>query len=162
MRTETFTLYTFDELPTEKAKDRARDWWRGTSEAAWCEESRGSIKAFCEAFGVSLLYWSVGAYSPLHYRTDAESRHFRGRKLSDFDRDATPTGYYLDCSLWATFYDEFKRTGAAFPAFTAALEKGFKDWKNDLEGQLENEYIDDCLTANEYEFTETGERWTRS
>lgn len=26
MKTKTITLYTYDELPTEKAKERARDW----------------------------------------------------------------------------------------------------------------------------------------
>jgi hypothetical protein len=28
MRQETITVYSFDELPTDKAKERARDWWK--------------------------------------------------------------------------------------------------------------------------------------
>ena len=33
MRTETRTIYKFDELPTESAKEKARDWWRSASAA---------------------------------------------------------------------------------------------------------------------------------
>jgi hypothetical protein len=69
-----------------------------------------------------------------------------------------PTGYCLDCDLWMTFFDEFKRTGNAKGAFDAAIDAGFKGWRNDLEGQLEDEYIDDFITANEYEFCEKGRR----
>lgn len=158
MRTETITFYKFDELPTERAKERARDKgreWIG-SDPAWSDESRESIQAFCAEFGVRLTKWSVGAYSPIDYGTDAEPRHFRGRKLREFKRDHMPTGYCLDCDLWMTFYDEFKRTGDAKAAFEAALDAGFKAWRADLEAQLEDEYIDDFLTANEYEFDEQG------
>lgn len=158
MRTETITIYKFQELPTESAKERARERGRQwmSEDSAWCDESRQSIQAFCEHFGVTLRDWSVGAYSPIDYSTNAGNHHFRGVKLRDIDRDAMPTGYCLDCTLWQTMYDEFKRTGDAKAAFEAALDAAFKDWRADLEGQLEDEYIDDFLTANEYEFDADG------
>ena len=158
MRTETVNLYTFQELPTESAKERARERGRQwmAEDPAWRDESRQSIKAFCEHFGVTLRDWSIGAYAPIDYSTDANNGHFRGIKLRDIDRDAMPTGYCLDCTLWQTMHDEFKRTGDAKAAFDAALYAGFKDWRDDLESQLEDEYIDDFLTANEYEFDEDG------
>lgn len=155
MHTETTTIYKFNEL-NDKAKERARDWWRVGIDFSWLDESRQSIKAFCEEFGVSLKDWSVGAYSPIDYSTDAKNRHFRGRKLREFKRDAMPTGYCLDCDLWQTFCDEFKRTGDAKGAFDAALYAGFKAWRADMESQLDDEYIDECLEINEYEFTEDG------
>lgn len=158
MRTETITICKFNELTDPAAIERARErgrQWVG-EEMFWSDESRQSIEAFCEEFGVTLKDWSVGAYSPIEYSTSAENRHFRGRKLREFNRDHMPTGYCLDCSLWQTFYDEFKRTGDAKGAFNAALWAGFKEWRDDLESQLEDEYIDDFLTANEYEFTEDG------
>lgn len=156
MRTETLKIYKFQELPTEAAKERARDWFRTSSDPAWSDESLQSIQAFCEHFGVTLRDWSVGAYAPFDYSTDAENRHFRSVKLRDIDRDAMPTGYCLDCDLWITFYDEFERTGDAKAAFEAALDAGFKAWRADMESQLEDEYIDEMLTINEYEFTEEG------
>jgi hypothetical protein len=157
MRTETINLYKFNELPTERAKERARDWWRSASDLAWSDESRESIQAFCAHFGVTLRDWSVGPYAPIDYSTDAENRHFRGHKLRDFTREHMPTGYCLDCDLWQTFYDEFKRAGDAKGAFESALDAGFKAWRADMEGQFEDEYVDKHLEINEYEFTEDGQ-----
>lgn len=155
MQTVTLNLYTIDELD-DKAKEAAREWWRSTGELFWCEEAKDSITTFCERFGVTLKEWSVGPYAPYHFATDAEQRHFRGVKLSDFTRDHMPTGYCVDCALWQTFYDEFKRTGDAKAAFVEALHEGFKDWRNDMEGQLEDDYIDEHLSANLYQFTADG------
>jgi len=158
MRTETMTLYKFDELPSEQAKDRARERGRQwvSEDPAWGTENLESINAFCEFFGVKLKDWEVEAYSPFHFSTDAENRHFRGRKLRDFDRDHMPTGYCLDNNLWATFYDEFEKTGDAKTAFNEALHAGFKALRDDLEHQLDDESIDEFLTINEYEFDEYG------
>jgi hypothetical protein len=157
MRIETLSIYKFDEL-SERAKERARERGRqlvGDHEA-WSTESLESVKAFCKAFGVKLTEWSVGAYSPIEFSTNVENRHFRARKLRDFNREKMPTGYCLDCDLWITFYDEFKKTGDAKTAFNDALYAGFKAWRDDLEGQLEDDHIDEWLTVNEFEFYENG------
>jgi hypothetical protein len=156
MRTETITIYKFDELPTERAKERARDWWRECADLSWSDESLDSIRAFCKHFGVTLKSWSVGPYAPFDFSTNAEQHHFRGKRLRDFKRDHMPTGYCLDCSLWMTFYDVFKGSGDAKAAFDAAMRAGFADWRADMESQLEDDYIDDVLAANEFEFTEEG------
>lgn len=158
MRQETIQIFRFEEL-SEDAKEKARQWYRGIAEYHWMDESRESIERFCEEFGIKLRDWEVSTYRPFNYSTNAENRHFRGRKLREFSRDYMPTGYCLDCSLWITFYDEFKRTGDAKAAFDLALYQGFRDWCNDLEAQEGDEYIDDHIIANGYEFTEDGERY---
>ena len=152
MRTETVTynLYTFEEL-SDKAKEKARDWWREGSDYGWHDESRASIKTFCEHFGVKLTDWSIGAYCPYHYKTDATNENFRGLKLKDFDRDHMPTGYCLDYALWATFYDTFKKTGDAKAAFFEGLDKGFEDWRSDIEYQLSDEAAEENIQANRSE-----------
>jgi hypothetical protein len=155
MQTITLNLYNVDELEG-KAKEKARDWWRYSGELAWSDESLESIKAFSGHFGVTLKDYSVGPNAPLEFSTNAEKNHFRGVKLKDFDRDHMPTGYCLDCSLWMTFYDIFKKTGDPKAAFDAAIHAGFKDWRADMESQLEDEHIDEHLIANEYQFTENG------
>ncbi len=159
MRVIEKTVFVFEEL-SGKAKDNARSWGREVvgQDMFWSDEPKSSIEAFCEEFGVTLTDWSVGAYIPFHFSTNAENHHFRGRKLSEFNRDNMPTCYYLDCSLWMTFFDEFKRTGSAKTAFDAAINEGFKDWRNDLEDQLADEQIDNFIIANEYEFDENGKR----
>lgn len=155
MRTIKQTIYTFDEL-NESAKERARQWFKESHDLAWNEESRESIQAFCSHFGVKLKDWSIGAFCPFDYSTNAENQHFRGVKLRDFKREHTPTGYCLDCDLWMTFYDTFKRTGDAKGAFDAALWAGFKAWRDDLEWQYSDEYAEETILINEYEFNEEG------
>lgn len=155
MKVIEINVYSFDELD-DKAKEKARDWYRHGMDFHWSDESIGSIKEFCEHFGARLTNWSVGAHEPFSFDVDAPASLFRGLKLRDVDRDAMPTGYCLDCSLWFTFYDTFKATGCASKAFEAALNEAFKDWRTDMEWQMSDEYIDEHLTINEYQFTETG------
>jgi hypothetical protein len=159
METVQIDIFTFDEL-SESAKEKARDWWRADCDPlAWGDESRQSIEAFCDHFGVKLKNWEVSPYACPHYSTDAENRHFRGVTLSQIDRDAMPTGYCLDSTLWGTFHDHFKKTGNAKGAFDAALWEAFKSWRDDMEWQLSDECVDELLEINEYRFDESGKFW---
>lgn len=157
MHTIETVVYTFSELSGE-AKERARDFSRQLDLYGWSDDSLNSIKKFCDYFGVKLKDWSIGPWCPIEYSTDAENRHFRGVKLSSINRDYMPTGYCVDCDLWVTFYDDFKRTGDAKYSFDQALHAGFKSWRDDWESAYRDDAIDDFLIANEYEFTEYGER----
>ena len=160
MKTVQIDIFTFDEL-SEQAKEKAREWWRGDCyPLAWSDESIGSIKTFCEHFGIRLKDWEIGPYACPSYSTDAENYHFRGLRLSQLDREAMPTGYCLDATLWITFYDHFKKTGDAKGAFDAALWEAFNEWREDMEWQLSDECVDDLLMANEYRFTESGRFWS--
>jgi hypothetical protein len=155
MRVIEKTVFTFDEL-NDKAKETARDWYRENMDFGGDDESKQSIDAFCGHFSTKLINWSIGAHSPYSFDIDAPHSLFRGLKLKDVNRDAMPTGYCLDCTLWFTFYDEFKRTGNAYAAFVEAIDQAFRDWRNDLEAQLEDEAVDENILRNEYEFTEDG------
>ena len=159
MKTVCIDVFTFDELPTEKAKEKARDWWRNLYlPFAWSGESLKSITVFCDEFGVKLTDYYVCPFERPTFSTSVENAHFRGRQLKEFKRDNMPTGYVLDCTLWETFYDAFKASGNAKGAFDSAICAGFAEWREDMESQTTDSYIDDCLTANEYEFTEAGKR----
>lgn len=159
MQTIQINLYTIEELTTESAKERARDWFRGFGVSSWHDESLESIKAFCEHFGVTLKAWEVGAYSRPYFSTDAENSHFRRLKVSQFRPDYSPTGYFLDWPLWSVFFHSFKRTGDAKAAFLEGLTEGFKCWAADLEDQDSAEYIDEELLINGYTFTEDGKHF---
>ena len=155
MRTATIELYKFDELPDD-AKDIARNWYLQDIEYPWFHESLNSIKAFCDHFGVSVKDWSIGAFSPSWLTTDATNANFRGIKLKSIDRENMPTGYCLDCDLWSTFYDEFKRTGDALYAFNQAIDAAVDSIVKDAEYQYTNESVDEMLIINDYEFTIDG------
>jgi hypothetical protein len=158
MRTETIEVFKYDEL-SDAAKETARAWWRENMDYFWLDESLDSINTFCNHFGVRLTTWSICAYQKPDYSAEYFNSHFRGMKLKDFKRDHMPTGYCLDCDLWMTFYDQFKATGSAKKAFDDALWQGFNAWHNDMESQLSDEFIDEHLIINEYEFTEDGKNF---
>lgn len=161
MRHLTIALFGIDEL-SDGAKARAVEWYRYSQggDYAWHNESRASIEAFCSHFGVQLKDWSVGAFYPYYYSTDAGNKNFRGFKLKDFKPDHAPTGYCLDFDIWGTFYEVFAASGDAKEAFHRALDAGFKAWREDMEHSTSDEYIYEALLANEYEFLEDGTVWT--
>lgn len=157
MRTIEKTVFTFDEL-SDKAKEKAREWYRSTDDGCWNEEYKASINAFIDHFGVTLTDWNIGPWSPIDYTVAVYNSNFRGVKLSQFTGEEMPTGFCADCDLWGTFHREFKRTGNAMHAFEKAVHAGFKAWRDDWEYQLSDEAVDESIRANEYEFYENGER----
>ena len=158
MRTISFNAYKFDEL-SDEAKENARDWWSGIGEEYfWWNEAVQSLEAFCDHFNVTIKDYSVDTWGHSYVDTDASNQNFRGLKLKVVDREQMPTGYCADCDLWYTFHDEFKRTGDALHAFNEAIDAWLKAVRSDMEYQQSDEFIDDHLTANEYEFTEDGKR----
>ena len=149
-------VYKFEEL-NDKAKEKAREWYKDGSEYPWYEESKESIKAFCDEFGVTVKDYSYGPWSYGYIKTDAENANFRGFKLKSFDREKMPTGYGLDSTLRYTFADNFRELGA-LKAFERALDAAVRDITEDAEFYYSNEVVDEMIIANEYEFTEDGRR----
>ena len=147
-------VYSFDEL-NDQAKEKAREWYRANIDYLWFDEARQSLTAFCDHFGVKVKDYSIGDSSG-YVRTDATNENFRGVKLSEQNRDAMPTGLWLDCELFAHFYDEFKRTGNAKGAFDDALYNFTRAVRDDLESFYWGEGVDETIQANEWTFTETG------
>jgi len=159
MKTETVSIYSFDEL-SDDGKERAIADYRHVGHGYFgIDDGIASLKKFCKHFNVSIKDYSLGTCSYSYVTHDAENRHFRGKRLAEFNRDNMPTGYYLDCDLWVTFYDVFKTGGDAKAAFEAAIDKWVRGIVADMEYQESDEYIGEHLSINDYEFLETGERW---
>lgn len=159
MRTKTIELYTFDELAPE-IQERVISDWRNNMD--WedyeheLDEGFESIERFCESFGVSVSECHISAFQPCYLRSDATPEHFRNIKLKSIDREAMPTGYYIDSYLWETFYDEFKCSSNAYHAFQYAIESAIAAIKQACEYYYEDESIISRIQANEYEFLEDG------
>lgn len=156
MRTIETTVFTFDELP-ERAKERAINKMREITEYPWFTECKDSLRAFCEKFSVKVTDYCLSNDYRAFVSTDATAKHFRGVKLSSFDREAMPTGFCFDCELRYTFYDEFKRTGDAKQAFETAIEVFVSAVSKDIDYYFTDEAIVESIQANDYEFTEMGE-----
>ena len=154
--TKTFEVFTFEEL-NESAKERALNDLRESYDFAWSDDWKDSIFTFCTRFGVTIKDWNIDPWRPVDYTIgDYSNDNFRGLKLSQFNREPTPTGYYGDHFLWSTFYDEFKRTGDAKHAFEQAVHAGFVAWRNDWEESLSDDALIELFEANEYLFTADG------
>jgi hypothetical protein len=151
-------ILKYEEL-SDSAKETAKDWWKDCIDYAWWKDAYDSIEAFCKHFNVKIKDYSVCPFAPSWLDTDADNQNFRGIKLKDIDRDAMPTGYYLDCDLWITFYDTWKTTGNPLEAFNEAIEVAVKGIQKDMEWQYSDEAVEEMLIINEYEFTEDGKRY---
>lgn len=152
-------IYTFEEL-NEKARERARSWYRDGLDYPWWSEAVDSIRAFAKHFGATVTDYSLGSGCGRDYiKTDATNANFRGVKLADINREYMPTGYCLDCDLWYEFYDQFKKTGDAKYAFDQALEEAICAIQRDIDYQYSDESVDEALTINDYKFTGDGRIW---
>ena len=147
-------IFHFHELD-ERAKERAREWYRADCEYPWFSEAKDCLTAFCDHFGVKVLDYRIGD-SQGFVKTDAAQHHFRGVKLSEQVRDFMPTGLWLDCELFMHFYDEFKNTGNAKAAFEDALYNFTRAVRNDVESYYSDESIDENIEINEWTFTADG------
>ena len=155
MRTIETTIYAFDELPGG-AKEKAIEKMREITDYPWFTECKDSLRAFCDEFTVKVTDYCLSNDYRAFVSTDATTRHFRGVKLSSFDREAMPTGFCFDCDLRYTFFDEFKRTGDANHAFETAIEAFVSTVSKDIDYYFSDEAIVESIRANDYEFTEEG------
>jgi hypothetical protein len=131
-RTVCYTIYKFDELPDEKARERAREWWRNLecNDPAWQSEHFASMNAIlnhCEVMGLSEVI-----------------------RLSE---ELAFTGYRAD----AIFADH----APSVMPLPSLIKKWYEDaWNKEFNDRMmSNEYIHDALRANEYEFYENGNKF---
>lgn len=150
----TVTLYQFDELPTEEAKENARDWMRHriANDPFWVHEYRQSWEAAADVFreipgdlkGVRLFKW-------IHNNLDA--------KLYDGKGSCPLTGFSADHDMLQPLEDFMKRPDlhlSGLDLYDEADQNSGAAWERELEWQLEDEQVDDHIIANEYEFTADG------
>lgn len=157
METVEIQIYKFSEL-SDSAQTKAREWYLNNFDYPWFEEAVGSLKGFCEHFGVEVKNYEISPYCYSWVKTDAENRHFRGVTLKDAAKleEKDLTGYCFDYSLTGEFYKVFKETGDALRAFNAAVDKWVKDVIADMEYHESDECMRETFNANDYYFDEDG------
>lgn len=154
MRLATYKIYQFNEL-NDEAKEKARDWYRQFP-FDWCSESLASINYFCDCFGIKLTAYEIDLHS-YFYRTMADNSHFKGLSFKRVQSLDLSDGYCIGEGLKINFLDKFKELGA-LKAFDYAINEAFKEWREDLRYQSSDEYIDEVISGNNYEFYANGER----
>lgn len=190
----TTKLYTFEDLPTDKAKEKARDWWRTFGNDS-CEYDYAieDAKEVAALFGYDIkeLWWSGFCHQGQGAVAEGYYAYKKGglkavKTHAPFDtdlhdivqriQDAQKNYFYQLCAttkqwgsymcLDTTIYRDVPQWGGGreehleIDELKEAIED-FSKWVfkklSSLNDELtSDEYIDDCLTANEYTFLECG------
>jgi hypothetical protein len=157
MKIKNIAVFTYQEL-SDSSKVRAKANFLEHDEYPYFSDALASIKAFVEHFHGRILDYSIGGEVYRSYvKTTLDHSFFRGNKLKDIDKNYMPTGYCLDCALWMTMHDEWQKTGDPFYAFQQAIEAALCEIAGDVEYHYSDEYVEEMMEINEYEFTEDGE-----
>lgn len=128
-------LYKYEELPTEKAKEKARSWWidRELKYPAWEEEHWES------------MYKIVERVKQIETKDDFE-------KLKKDSEENQLTGYCADYLYFLMCKDRTKT-----PTIEEVKQFYTIEWQNELEQRTTDiNYIEEDIETNEYEFLEDG------
>lgn len=204
--TTTETIYKFAELPTESAKDRARDWLRSCAEVDDITRSiLEPIQTAAQLLGITIgtrrgtqseiaIWWDTnpidggfdgdwsserrpvcgfGAAIRAEFPTDAVLHSVADRldaaALANKAADPGGDGYAYAAVSTHSRSMSFVDVRVSFDESTEDTirdaVRAFSGWigtlaNSEAEHQSSNDYIDDMLTANNYEFTGGGEFYT--
>lgn len=168
MRTAQINFYKFNEL-SDRAKDRARDWWRqGALDYDWHE----CIYDDAERVGLKITGFDTGRRSEItgdftgtpestakkilaehgeDTGTAAEARHYL-KTVAEFMASAEKDEY----GELATYALDNEKDEIDREFLRALLEEYLTILRKEEEYQLSDEVADEVIVANEYEFTEDG------
>jgi hypothetical protein len=157
MKIKKIKVFSYEEL-TDSSKERARANFLEFDHYPWMKDAEVSLKNFCDHFGVKGLDYQIGGYCPSYVTAEADNSHFKGRKLKDYKVMKHDDAYYcLEFDLWENFVNIWEETGSPLIAFNQALDKAGWSIQKDMEYHQSDEYVEEMMEINEYEFTEDGE-----
>lgn len=179
MRTIKQRIYQFDEL-SQEAKEKAREWYRRNDpyRNEYIDgECRASLQAFEEYFPIHVTGWVISpwgrSYVRFHMTCDPEIAELKGVRLWKYLKANYPISS-KDCPFTGVCYDEdlldpvrkFMDRPDLHTDFQELMRDCLDSWKNASIGELEyrdtNEYIDEEIRGNKYEFFEDGTRYHAS
>lgn len=137
MRTITVHTYTFDELKTDEAREKARDWWRAleAQDPAWWHEHNESLAA------------------ALRMREDVKKGGNHTLKQAiKLSKNCNLTGYCADVLL----AQAIKEQAGLLPSRSYIQSVFEKAWEDECCFRMEDEQVDESIIANGYEFLEDG------
>ena len=171
MRTETTTrnIYTFDEL-SDRAKDKARDWWRrGALGYAWWEfifEDAESIGLKIKEFDIYGNGYAKGAFTRCPVEVAERIKENHGEACETY---STATAFLKERAAFmdgaekdefgelATYELDRKLEDIEADFLKSLLEDYAVILQREHDWQLEDEQAEASIRSNGYEFTEDGE-----
>lgn len=173
MRTVEIEVFTFNELD-ERAKENARSWFR-LSDDFDSSEFVDSANAFAEIAPIRITQWDSHYGSVSFNWTDcddiAELSGLRAWKWlnnngwfewakSNANGDCALTGVFSDC-YFGEAIKEYEKTPLQTPELEQVFYEAAQAWvyamKREIEYRQSDEYVDETIESNEYEFLKNGE-----
>ena len=171
MRTIPLTLYRFDELPSDKAKQRAVDDYAALFGYTWADEAIDSLRKLAEHFGGKMADYSIDyfkcSYSSATFgMPDLEPDEIERllARLGGFNPetlrglgDCVLTGYCADESAIDGFRQAFHRGERDLSKLMAsAFDSWLEDAQADCASFYSFEQFAEHSDANDYEYTASG------
>lgn len=176
--TKSVTVYQYAEL-SDKAKEKAREWYRSSGECYhWGEENIASLKAFAEWFNIEIKCYSLGGSDNRDNHVKAELNcddnllELSGVRLWKYmqnqmvlpklDGDCPFTGYGLDENLLDPIRSFIKRPVIGMTwrgIIKECLDAFVTAYVADVDYAYSDEAVTENIEANEYEFTVDGDRY---
>ncbi len=150
-------VYQFDELD-DKAKERAREWYRaGALDYEWWE----SVYEDAAQVGLKITGFDLGRRQSIDGELTMGVMESVSSILTthgeDCDTHKLASRYYPQ--LLAMDFEDEKACQALEEEYTRELKEAYWHMLNEeMEYQLSDECVDETIRANEYEFLENGER----
>ena len=182
MRNVTVQVYQYDELEPH-AQERARAWFANGLEYPWGADNIDTLKAFAELMRLKIMNYSLGGSDnrsqdvSWRFANGEGAHHFlRGARLwryvqnnawlLDLEKimsaDYSLTGYFMDETILAPLRGFIVRPGVdeTWADVVSACISGFeRAYAADVDFYYSDEQIAESIRCNEYEFTESGERF---
>lgn len=174
MRTQTITIYTFDELPDE-TKSKVRDNFRNSGDLwHWQTEHWDSGQAFARIAPIDIIQADFGCgHVDTRWTGDDAIGDLSGLRAwkwllnNDWFKWAsdmvagscTMTGYCADC-FFGDAIAEYERNPMGTPELRQVFYEACQAWaqggRADCEYVYSDNAIDETIEANEYEFYASG------
>ena len=151
------TVYQFDELD-DKAKERAREWYRaGALDYEWWE----SVYEDAAQVGLKITGFDLGRGQSIDGELTMSAMESVSNILTthgeDCDTYKLASRYYPQ--LLALDIEEEDKAQQLEEEYTRELKEEYWHMLNrEMEYLLSDECVDETIRANEYEFLETGKR----
>lgn len=173
----TIKLYQFDELD-DRARERAREWYRQGIEYDWGSDNVASLKAFADWFQVRIRDYSLGGSDNrsqgVKYELCCDDnllglsgvrlwKYFQNNPhmLPDLSGSCPFTGYYMDETLLnpiRAFLDKPTEGTTYEELIKDSIDEFCHAYAQDVDYQYSDEAVDESIEANEYTFLECGTR----
>jgi len=172
-RTITKEIFKFPEL-SDSAKEKARYWYRSTTEYTWLDENLQSLRKWGEWMHVKIKNYNLGGsdnrHNHIEWETDIDEgfdsligvrlwKYFQNQfAMPDLSGNCPFTGNCFDEVLLDRFREfmEHPWDTSYRKLIQESIDAFVESYAEDVDAEYSDEQVDEALYMNDYEFYEDG------